>query len=450
MLGQIKQRLDRSALLRRFAGGMFWTTLNGIVGRALSLASGIVLARLFGTSDYGAYGMIQGTVGMFGTFAGFGIGLTATKYVAEYRASRNREASDVIALSSSVALVSGSVFSAVLFFAGGVLANRTLGAPQLEFPLRISALLLLLGNVAGAQVGVLSGFESFRRVAYLSVGGALISFAAVVGGGVALGLDGAVWGLVGGQAAICMIGHLAVVRTTRERGIALRLWGGGHARHLLWRFSIPATLSSVVVTPVSWACSAMLVNTPGGFAQVGLFNAANQWFGLVIFLPGLVGQALIPIMSEQLGQGDRRNSKRMLWMTSALNGAVAAVIIAVVWVFGALIAQLYGRGFEATPAVLRVVLITGGLLAVQTPVGHVLVASGRMWTGFVMNLGWAACFVAAAWVLVNRGAVGLAQARLIAYVVHAIWTGWFALRVLRGYDYSFTDLKKSKATPEAG
>lgn len=438
MLRRIRTRLGRSPLARRFASGMFWTTVNGVVSRVLSLASGIVLARIFGSSEYGAYGMIQGTVGMFGAFSGFGIGLTATKHVAEYRDGRNGETADVIALSSSVALISGALFSAVLYLAAGTLANRLLGAPHMERPLRISALLLLLSNVAGAQTGVLSGFESFRRMAYVAAAGAVISFGALVGGGMWFGLDGAVWGLVAGQAAVCVLGHLAVVRTARANCITLRLWGGFRSKHLLWRFAVPATLASSLVTPVSWACSAMLVNRPGGFAQVGLFNAANQWFGLVMFLPGLLGQALIPIMSERLGQGDSRASKRILWMTSALNGAVATAIIVVVWSLGPVIARLYGRGFEATPAVLNVALITGGLLAIQAPVGHVLVASGRMWVGFVMNLGWGACFLGATSVLVNRGAVGLAEARLIAYVVHGIWTGWFALRVLRGGDMTST------------
>jgi len=59
------------------------------------------------------------------------------------------------------------------------------------------------------------------------------------------------------------------------------------------------------------------------------------------------------------------------------------------------------------------------------------VASGRMWMGFVMNLGWAICFIGATRLLVYRGALGLAEARLAAYVIHGVWTGLFAWRLLR-------------------
>ncbi len=419
-------------MARRLLGGMMWTTINGVVSRVLALTSGIVLARVFGASDYGAYGMIQGTVGMFGAFSGLGVSLTATKFVAEYRQNRGADASHVIALSNSVALVSGAFFSLVLFAMSKTLAIRVLGSPALEAPLRLSALMLFLSNVSGAQSGVLSGFESFRLLALVSIGGGVVSSTAAVAGGVWFGLQGAVWGLVLGNVASCLFGHLAVAWTSREHGVAVRLWGGLEARHLLMKFSIPATLVGILVMPVTWACSAILAGSPNGLAQVGLFNAANQWFGLVMFLPGLLGQTMVPILSERLGQDDGRASRRVVGLSVALNGSAAAVLVVCTWIFGESVARLYGRGFEATPAVLHVALITGGLVAVQSPVGHVLVASGRMWQGFIMNLGWAVCFIGCTTLLVHRGAVGLAEARLAAYIVHGTWTCWYGVRLLRG------------------
>jgi O-antigen/teichoic acid export membrane protein len=432
MLAKLRHRLERSSVARRLVGGMFWTTINSAVTRALALASGIVLARIFGAADFGAYGMLQGTVGMFGALSGLGVALTATKYVAEYRQRQSAQASHIIALTSSVALTSGALFSLVLLALAKTLAVRVLAAPAVEQPLRLSALLLFFGNVWGAQAGVLSGFESFRRLAFVTIAGGVVSFAAAVGGGIWLGLSGAVGGLVLGNAVSCLLGHVAVVVTAKEHGVSLRLWGGKELAHLLWKFSIPATLAGIVVTPVSWACSAMLVNTPGGLGQVGLFNAANQWFSLVVFLPGLLGRTVIPILSERLGQNDARTSQRVLRMSILVNGVAAAAIALVVWLFSESVARLYGKGFEATPAVLRISVGTGVLLALQSPVGHVLTASGRMWVGFAMNLAWAICFLGFTQLLVHRGAVGLAEARLAAYVAHGVWTWWYAARVLRG------------------
>jgi hypothetical protein len=37
---------------------------------------------------------------------------------------------------------------------------------------------------------------------------------------------------------------------------------------------------------VVWGCSAMLANQPRGYAELGVYNAANQWQQAIQFLPG--------------------------------------------------------------------------------------------------------------------------------------------------------------------
>src|ERR1035437_5586151 len=69
----------------RLAHGVFWSFSGTVVARALGLIASIIVARLLGRGAYGELGIIQSTVGMFGLFAGFGMGITATKFVAEYR-----------------------------------------------------------------------------------------------------------------------------------------------------------------------------------------------------------------------------------------------------------------------------------------------------------------------------------------------------------------------------
>jgi hypothetical protein len=79
------------------------------------------------------------------------------------------------------------------------------------------------------------------------------------------------------------------------------------------------------------------------------------------------------------------------------------------------------------------------------PVGDVIVASGRMWLGCGMNVGWAGVFLAGPFLLVvagGAGSMGLASARLISYAVHAIWTFWFAFRMIRKQDAAAAGQKR--------
>jgi O-antigen/teichoic acid export membrane protein len=92
---------------------------------------------------------------------------------------------------------------------------------------------------------------------------------------------------------------------------------------------------------------------------------------------------------------------------------------------------MYGREFTGAWPTLVVVLLTAGVVAVTNPVGYVLAASNRLWLGFLMNTGWATVFLGATLLLVDRGALGVAEARLIGYLVHSIWTVKFALDFVR-------------------
>jgi len=87
-----------------------------------------------------------------------------------------------------------------------------------------------------------------------------------------------------------------------------------------------------------------------------------------------------------------------------------------------LLMRMYGAGYSHSWSTLIAAVWTAAIMGIITPVGDVIAASGRMWLGFVTNVGWAAVFVVTTVFLVHWGSLGLASSRLIAYAVHAIWT----------------------------
>src|SRR5580658_7469795 len=80
-------RFRASPLWVRLARGVFWSLVGAVLARGLGVASSIIVARALGIAAFGEFTMIQSTVGLFGTFAGLGLGVTVTKYVAELRES---------------------------------------------------------------------------------------------------------------------------------------------------------------------------------------------------------------------------------------------------------------------------------------------------------------------------------------------------------------------------
>ena len=130
--------MEASPLGERLLRGSFWSLLGTFVSRALGLAAAILAARILGKAVYGELGIIQSTVGMLGTFAGFGMGTTATKYVAELRYKDPKKAGKIIALSSMVSWVVSLVLLVALYFAAPWLCQHTLAAPSLTGCVRIS------------------------------------------------------------------------------------------------------------------------------------------------------------------------------------------------------------------------------------------------------------------------------------------------------------------------
>ncbi|MCG6537882.1 MAG: oligosaccharide flippase family protein, partial [Syntrophales bacterium LBB04] len=107
------QNILENSLGARFARGAFWSFVAAILSQGIGMAASIVTARFLGKEGFGEFGMIISTVGAFGIFAGLGLGLTATKFVAEYRATDPARVARILGLSFQVAYLSSGFVSIV-------------------------------------------------------------------------------------------------------------------------------------------------------------------------------------------------------------------------------------------------------------------------------------------------------------------------------------------------
>jgi O-antigen/teichoic acid export membrane protein len=424
--------IRESPLGGRLAGNAAWMLVGALASRGLQLAAVVAAARCLGQEQFGRLGIVQSTVGLFGALAGFGIGLTATKYVAEWRAHDPARTGRIVALSMGWAALSGILAGAALVVFARYVAAAFGGGADLVPGLRVASALVALQAVTGAQAGTLAGFEAYRALAVANAAGSGVLFVCVVGGARAWGLEGALWGLVAGQAALWAAQRQALRPAIRRSGIPPAGWREAwHERRVLWQFSLPALMGSALVGPVQWLCSAIMVRQTGGYTEMGLFNAANQIYIAALFLPGVLTAPLLPILSEQ--QADAEGRQRAMRLIRQIIRLCAWVMLPPVvlasaaspWIMG-----LYGPEFRGGWLTLCVVLLTAGIFAVEQPVGQAIVATGRLWLALFMNAGWAVVFVLMTVVLGPRGAGGLATARLIAHAVHGLWV--FAYVFLAG------------------
>ncbi len=425
------QTWHADSLRGRFARGAVWSLAGAVVSQGSNLAASIITARLLGREEFGKFGIIQSTVSMLGVFAGAGLGLTATKYVAEFRTRDPERASRIIALGSTAAMLSGTLLSVALFVCAPLLAAKTLNAGDLAGGLRIASLLLFFNAVNGAQTGALSGFEAFKAIASINLMRGLIllpvSAAAVFYGH----LQGAIWALAATSAATCLIAHALLRRECATNGIRPSFSSGLVERRVLWSFSTPAFLSSALTAPTIWAASAMLVNQPAGYAEMGVFSVANQWRTAIAFMPGVLSQSALPLLSNLNGEGDTSRYRKALRWNLGLT-AVAAAVVAIPVAFSApLIMRLYGHDFLNGSLVLVLSAATAVLACVNGVVGTAILSTGSVWVGFAFNALWAGVFLATSYTFIPRNlAIGLAGSLLAAYIAHTIWQAIYLRRCL--------------------
>ena len=422
--------LPPGSLRARFAGGAFWSLAGAVIAQGLQLAASIAVARWLGKVGFGELGILNSTVGMFGAFAGLGLGLTATKYVAEFRGRQPERAGKIIGLCTVVATVSGLVSSGVLLVLAPTLASRVLNAPHLVPELRITCGLLFLNILIGVQNGALGGLEAFADIAKVNLARGLLNLPFMVAGTIFFGLRGAVWGMVVGAAGGCLVGHLVVNRECERVGIPIAYRGSWKEQPILWSFSTPAFLSSTIAFPAMWGANALLVNRANGYAEMGIFNAANQWRMGVLFLPTIANQVLLPILSNLYGENDSPRFRKVLGANVLLVGGVSLAVSLPLVLLSRFIMAAYGPGFAQGGRVLVALVLSAFFASVPSVLGSAIASVAKMWAGFVVNAIWVGAFAMATFFWINQGAMGLATAYLASYALHAVIVTIYVLKFM--------------------
>jgi len=407
-------RVEGSQTGSRLARGVFWSVVGTVISRLLALAAGIVAAHVLGKVAFGELGILQSTLSMFATFATFGVGLTATKHVAEYRKTDPERAGRVIAISYLVALVSGCAIVLLMVVTAPLVATSCLGAPHLAGMVALSSVALLLLVLNEAQVGALSGLEAFRRRSTIQANAGLAAFPITVAGVYFFGLTGAVCALALTSGVLVVLNYQGIRKEAAQAGIPIRWDGLRSEMGLIWRFNLPTLLCGSVYVPSMWVANLLMVNGPGGYAEMGLFSAADRWRTAIMFLPALLGGVALPMLSSLAGNSSARQFQKLFRANVAISFLLSLAAAVPIAALSPWIMRSYGLAFSEGSWVLVILCATAVMHAAYWIIGQSLVSKGRVWTIFRLNLGWALLLLGSIWFLRHHGAKGLATSYLVA------------------------------------
>lgn len=408
------------SIIKRMLSGSFWSAAGGAANKAAGMVSAIVIARMLGAEKFGEFGIVRSTLLTLLIFGSVSVASTATKYIAQNRQLKADAFNHLMRNLTSLAYIVAIGLTTIHFFGAQLIATYLLAMPSLASSLQLGAIYIFFSAICYFQSGIMAGFESFKFMAAVNIFNGFAVLLLLILGAYLAGLQGILLGL--GLSAILtfILGVylqkkivLAANPTIAYADSSTKI----PARELI-KYCIPITLSGILVAPVNWACNAMLVRA-NGLSEVGIFEAANQWRMLILFIPSLLGQVSFSIFSSTVNKHDFKSAfKFNLISISAIAGAMALIMI----YFAEYLMAIYGNQFASGENAMKWLCASGVIIAINITISQAIASQGNVWHSFFMNILWALATLTLSWYLVakGKGAEGLAIAQCIAYGLHTL------------------------------
>lgn len=411
------EKFSVSAVAQRLARGFSWGLLGSVTSRLIVLVSMILVARILGKVSFGEFGLIQATLGVAGLMAGLGLGGAATRFVSQHAKTDPDRAGRVIGLVMVFSIGTILVTAGGLVALSGFIAREVFDAPHLQTALIWGALLMAALAFRGIQESVFAALERFDILARLNVLDGAVSLLAMVSLAQFMGVEGALLGLALSSIIVWLLGRFFLVRELRSRGIRTSY----SACRTEWRdvigYSLPSFLSHTVATPVLWLAVTFLARSDNGLAELGLYQAAYQWHGPLIFIPMIFMTVSIPVLVQEWESGSRARFRKVVLGIFGLMLAVSLPPAALGAVFSPWIMELYGAGFREGWLILILLLAAAPFHGLAKVAFGVLSAMNRPWWILAVNCLWGVSLITLALMLIEDwGALGLATAFLLAYI----------------------------------
>lgn len=411
--------IQNSPLAAKLMKGAAWSIVGALCSRGLLFLGLAVVARRLGTDGFGRLAMVQSTIDVFTVFAGFGLGLASTRSAAMFAEADPERVGRVISISFVLAFITGTSFGLMLFLAAPFLSARLLGDPGFAPLMRLGCIPMFIAAMNSAQTGALVGLQAFRSVAVANALGGIFQFAFMIVGVWLGGLYGVVWGMVMGWAIIWLLYNQALRRELARFKITFSLQGWRKELSELWRFSVPTVMSDAISLPAIWISRSLLANQPGGFAELGLFNAGFQFTTFLGQGVAVLGAPLLPMLASAKPRG---HSSKIASVNILLFWGLGTLLILPLLGIPEVLGVVFGARFNGDPSrkVFIILLITTWITSYKRGLANALVTDGRMWWSFLSNAIWGGLLLSVLMLAPNKNALVLALGLLLSYVINIL------------------------------
>jgi O-antigen/teichoic acid export membrane protein len=372
LLQNFKQRLLNS----KFVSDSFWALLGNVLGRGLSLVAGIVVARFLGKEIYGEYGIIKNTIFSLAIFSTFGLGYTATKYVAEFKNKQPEYLNLILKYSRIITLIVSGLIALLLFAFAEPISDKILKAPHLYTSIRLVSVWVIIRSLTTTQIGIIAGFGQFKKMAKIEGIVGIITFILSVIFTYVWGLMGALFALLTAQ-IVNLILNYRLVEKNKPANKAIKK-DPKFLKDII-SFSTPVAMQEILYAAMGWTLHYLLIQF-ANYGELGLYSAAMQWNALILFIPGVLRNVILSHLSENTNNS--KQHRKILNNTLIINFVSTFLPFLAVYIFTNFVISFYGESFVEMKSVLRVSVFATIFISLSNVYAQAYLSKGKSWLMF--------------------------------------------------------------------
>jgi len=402
--------------------GAGWLFTSSLIERAAALVQTVMIARAIGIENYGRYALLFSTISLLTPLVGLQLPYAIIYFVSRYQAREPERAGAVVLLGRRLTAATTGLMLAIALLFASPLSAWLFAAPGYAWPLILGAILLMASIQAGLNDTLLQASERFRTLAIARLSTAIVGVLVLV---VVAKLTPGLTPVMIVLAGSAVLRWLAVA--IPARAVSNRLAAHSNFRDairqgsVILQFSLPSGMLAFAQGIAIWIGNYYLTRSPYGLRDLAVINTGLQWRSPILVVMASLASALLPMLGRYIGQDDHSQTQRLQRYNMILNVGIALVFSVLVILFSSFILKLYGRDFHGQTFLFGLFLI----VLVPTVYCNVhqqyLVATGRMWTQFLLFVPYTLVIVGGTmWFAPGLRGVALGYIQLLAWVITAI------------------------------
>lgn len=387
------------------------------VSKLLMLGLAIFLVKELGVDLFGKWGVIRSTSSVFTILLGFGIGVSAVRFISEYHKTKINIVGGVIVLGLLFSLIFGVLLTLVYNLSSEWIATYFLDDTSIVQELKVSSYFLFFIALNGMLSGIISGFKKFKYNAIVNAIASAIAVPIIFYLSRELNLKGVVYGYLS-YYFLLFFGYLICCRILLKRHlIRIHFKDYKGAVPILFSHNIPAILSGGIGGVAVWFVSAYVARLENGYKIIGINNAAKIIQNSVMEIAAQIDLPILTFITSTKGKiSEKINQFTPLVLISIL-------VLPLIWT-PELISALFNKNQfvgERFLLIISLTMLTTYIMIYKRGMGRSIISNDLVWWGFYENILWSLMLLCFIYFFVPLyGSLGYAISFSLAYAIDLI------------------------------